>query len=73
MSVNGNDVQHMGQVEFNQFLRTSAQDADARGEPLILEVISDEPNGRTPSDVTNESDNITGPYPEMRLCTIQVS
>jgi hypothetical protein len=32
----------MGAVEFNQFLRTSAQTAEARGDPLLLEVINEE-------------------------------
>jgi hypothetical protein len=67
----------MGSVEFNQFLRTSAQDADARGDPLVLEVTNkdsyDDQNVKTSSVASNVSHNINEPYPELRLCTIKVS
>lgn len=42
LSVNNQDVTRMNADDFTKFLRASAQNADAIGQPLVLEVTHDE-------------------------------
>jgi len=72
LTINNQEVQNMDKDEFNKCLRTSAKSAESRGDPLVLEVtsedsyprpkISDKTRPRTPStpDVTPPRNPPTG-------------
>jgi len=86
LTINNQEVQNMDKDEFNKCLRTSAKSAESRGDPLVLEVTSEDSYEfpttpditppRTPSPTTISTPpkrtNINEPYREMRSPSIQV-
>lgn len=53
LTVNNQDVTQMNAGEFTRFLRTSAQNADARSQPLVLEVTRDDVYPSSPTSNTS--------------------
>ena len=53
LTVNNRDVTQMNAGEFTRFLRTSVQNADARGQPLVLEVTHDDVYPPSPTSNTS--------------------
>lgn len=52
LTVNDRNVEKMSAADFNNFLRTSVQNTEANGNPLIIEVINED--SYQPPETTND-------------------